>query len=188
MTLRQQAGPSETIVWEGKKDTRVSIFEAIFNPMLPFALIWLIFDLTIILTFLSSESNTADESSGMLNSELVVFFALHLMPVWIYIVGIITSGLKSKNTEYLITDRGIYIKTGIFTTTTEMKPFAEISHVGVRQGIFDKIFGTGDVISACIHTPIADSNGSYSAIRTTAERIHGTNIENIADYERDEKI
>lgn len=110
------------------------------------------------------------------------------MPVWIYIVGIITSGLKSKNTEYLITDRGIYIKTGIFTTTTEMKPFAEISHVGVKQGIFDKIFGTGDVISACIHTPIADSNGSYSAIRTIAERIHGTNIENIADYERDERI
>lgn len=74
MTLRQQAGPSETIVWECKKDTRVSIFEAIFNPMLPFALIWLIFDLTIILTFLSSKSNAADESSGMLNSELVVFF------------------------------------------------------------------------------------------------------------------
>ncbi len=74
MTLRQQAGPSETIAWEGKKDTRVSIFEAIFNPMLPFALIWLIFDLTIILTFLSSKSNAADESSGMLNSELVVFF------------------------------------------------------------------------------------------------------------------
>lgn len=86
-----------------------------FNPMLPFALIWLIFDLTIILTFLSSKSNAADESSGMLNSELVLFFALHLMPVWIYIVGIITSGLKSKNTEYLITDRGIYIKTGIFS-------------------------------------------------------------------------
>ena len=123
MTLRQQAGPSETIVWEGKKDTRVSILKQFFNPMLPFALIWLIFDLTIILTFLSSKSNAADESSGMLNSELVVFFALHLMPVWIYIVGIITSGLKSKNTEYLITDRGIYIKTGIFTTTTEMKPY-----------------------------------------------------------------
>ena len=33
-------------------------------------------------------THTADESSGMLNSELVVFFALHLMPVWIYIVGI----------------------------------------------------------------------------------------------------
>ena len=38
----------ETILWEGRPDRRVSVFEGIFNPLLPFALIWLLFDGTFI--------------------------------------------------------------------------------------------------------------------------------------------
>ena len=56
---------------------------------------------------------------------------------------------------------------------TEMKPFADLSHVTVSQGIFDKMCGTGDVITVCSHVSTT-SEGGHS---------HGMNIDNIKDYE-----
>ena len=53
MTLRDEIGVNETIVWQGKKDKRVSVFEAIFNPLLIFALVWFIFDMKFISPFSS---------------------------------------------------------------------------------------------------------------------------------------
>lgn len=73
------------------------------------------------------------------------------MPVWIYLGGVITSALKAKNTEYLITDKGIYVQSGIFTRRVDMKPFTDLSHVSIRQGVFDRMCGTGDIISTCGH-------------------------------------
>lgn len=172
MTLREQISSSETVLWEGKKDTKVSVFEAMFNPLMPFALIWLAFDMGFIMLFRSSISG-----GGLMLGGIIGFFALHLMPVWIYLIGIFTSGLKAKHTEYLITDRGIYIQSGIITTVVEMKPFTDLSHVSVRQGLFDKMFGTGDVISVCNHNSISANNSSSG-------HSHGMNIENIAEYER----
>lgn len=169
MNLRDQIGTDENILWEGTKDGKVSLFEAIFNPLMPFALIWFVFDMVVILGFSKTMS-----AEGIFLGGMIGFVALHMMPVWIYLIGIFTSRIKARNTEYLITDRGIYIKTGIFTTITEMKPFTDLSHVSVRQGVFDKMFGTGDVISVCNHTSTTSHNDSHK---------HGMNIENIADYE-----
>ena len=44
MNLRDQISRGEAVLWNGKKSVKVSVLEAIFNPMLPFALIWLAFD------------------------------------------------------------------------------------------------------------------------------------------------
>lgn len=175
MNLRQQIGAREHVLWEGKKDTRVSVLEAVFNPLLPLALVWFLFDMGFIVAFTRGMADSDMEGGGLLVGGLVGFFALHLMPVWIYLVGIFTSGLKAKHTEYLITDKGIYIQTGIFTTVTEMKPFTDLSHVSIRQGLFDKLFGTGDVISVCSHTSPSFGRSSHG---------HGMNIDNIVDYER----
>lgn len=164
MELRDQIGRGEAVIWEGKKAKAVSVAEAIFNAMLPFALIWLALDMT----FVSAILNTGDNT---MIGFLAGFFVIHLMPVWIYLGGVITAGIKARNTRYLITQKGIYIQKGLFTTTTELKPFAELSHVSVRRGVFDKIFGTGDVILTC------DGNISSGSF-------HGTNIDNIQEYEK----
>ena len=172
MTLRNQISSNETIIWEGKKDVKVSILEGIFNPLLPFALVWLLVDTGFIIGFMGSFISSG--TSAFLTLGTAGFFLVHLMPVWIYLFGVLTAGLKAKNTEYLITDKGIYIQTGGVKTVTEMKPFADLSHVTVSQGIFDKMCGTGDVITVCSH------------VSTTSERghSHGMNIDNIKDYER----
>ena len=74
MTLRDEIGVNETIVWQGKKDKRVSVFEAIFNPLLIFALVWFIFDMQFISSFLSYGG-----SFGTGVKSILVFFIIHLV-------------------------------------------------------------------------------------------------------------
>ena len=173
MQLRDQIGFNEKVLWEGTKDKRVTVFESIFNPLLFFALIWAVFDTSImVLTF-----NDADMAvnRGVMTG-ILLFLAVHMMPVWIYIGGVITSALRAKHTYYLITDKAVYIQSGIFNTVTEVKPFTDLSHINIHTGIFDKVFGTGDVILVCSH--ISMTAGYQNDTHT-----HGMNIENIRDYE-----
>jgi uncharacterized membrane protein YdbT with pleckstrin-like domain len=68
-----------------------------------------------------------------------------MMPVWIYLSGVIFSFRKYKNTYYIVTDHAIYISSGIFTMNLETKTFAEMSRVNLHRGIFDQMFHVGDI-------------------------------------------
>jgi hypothetical protein len=56
--------------------------EGIFNPLLPFALIWFLFDAFFIGTIFYAKTELADAEMPPLIL-FFAFFALHLMPVWI---------------------------------------------------------------------------------------------------------
>ena len=77
---------------------------------------------------------------------MLPFILLHLMPVWIYLSGVIFSFRKYKNTYYIVTDHGVYISSGIFTMTLQSKTFAELSRVDLHRGIFDQVFNVGDIL------------------------------------------
>lgn len=162
MRLEDQLSVGEQILWRGKKAVAVSVLESIFNPFLIFALIWLLVDLSFI--GMAGAFMLMGDSMGLF---ILVFFAIHLMPVWIYLGGVITSAIKAKNTEYMITNKGIYVRSGLFNIRVDMKPFTDLSHVSLSQGIFDRMCGTGDVISTCGH-----GHGA------------GGDIVNIYDYEK----
>jgi uncharacterized membrane protein YdbT with pleckstrin-like domain len=136
--LKGMIGENEKILWEGKPSKKCFILESIFNPLLPFALIWAILDFGIIGTAFSSSG----EGFGFF---LVPFFLLHLMPVWIYLAGIIFSFKKYKNTYYIVTDQEMYLSEGMFSKKYIVKPFAELSHVNLRRGIFDQMLNCGDI-------------------------------------------
>lgn len=175
MQLKDQISRNEKILWEGIKDKRVTFFESIFNQMAPFAIIWFLFD-----AFMLSTISSVDDETGYFRLGMVGFFMLHMLPVWIYLGGIIFSIWKAKNTKYLITDKGIYVQAGILTTITEMKPFTDLSHVSVRQGLIDRIFHCGDVITVCNHH---STSAEYGSVNTATSHSHSMNIENIADFE-----
>lgn len=132
--LKSMVGMDETIFYEGKPDKKCFIFESIFNPLLPVAIIWAIFDMGFL-----------GLSMGSLQLVLIPFMLFHMMPVWIYIFGIIFSFKKYKNTYYIVTDHAVYISSGIFTMNLETKTFAELSHVNLHRGIFDQMFHVGDI-------------------------------------------
>ncbi len=82
------------------------------------------------------------------------------MPVWIYLAGAVSSFIRYNNTYYIVTDRAIYISGGVFSKTFKTKPFAEMSHIDLHRGIFDQIFGVGDVIATS--GQFSGKNGSAS--------------------------
>ena len=140
--LRLMISNKEKIKWEGKPDKKCFIFEAIFNPLLPFAIIWGIIDFSIIGFGFGP---VMKEESALLYF-LVPFFLLHLMPVWIYLGGVLLSRRKYKNTYYVVTDKAIYASSGVITKSIITKPFAEMSHINLHRGFFDQRFGVGDII------------------------------------------
>lgn len=167
--LELMVGTNEKILWKGKPDKKCFILESIFNPLLPFALIWALIDFSII--FVMGMGFAGIESG--IGFFLVPFFALHLMPVWMYLGGVFLAFRKYKNTEYIVTDRGIYVSGGTFSYTYEMKPFTDLSHINIHRGIFDQWLGVGDVVSICSHDGY-NSRDSHSS--------HGLTICDIADY------
>lgn len=177
MTDLELSTNGERIIWRGTPKKSCFILESIFNPMLFFALIWGAFDFFFISTLLKTGA-TESEEMGM-GAFILVFFAIHLMPVWMYLGGVITSVIKHKHTEYIITERGIYISGGVFTVNIEMKPFTDLSHVNIHKGIFDQILGVGDVVMVCGH-----SSNTYSSGTRHSSHNHSFNICDIEDYQQ----
>ena len=167
--LENIIGNEEKILWKGKPSKKCFILESIFNPLLPFALMWLFFDSFFISTTMSLDR-------GAFGWVILLFMIFHLMPVWLYLGGVFLSFRRYKNTEYVITERGIYVSGGIFSYTYEMKPFTELSHVRIHRGIFDQYLGVGDVE--------ASSNQSFSTTIRTSENptMAGISIKDIPDY------
>ena len=96
--LEKIIGNEENVLWKGKPSKKCFVLESVFNPMLPFALLWLFFDLFAIGKMMS----TVNGGAGMF---VLVVMLFHLMPVWIYLSGVLLSLRRYKNTEYVITER-----------------------------------------------------------------------------------
>ena len=163
-------GKDEKILYAGKPDMKCFIFESIFNPLLPFAIVWGLFDM-----FFIGASFSSDQSDKVAFF-IVPFMALHLMPVWIYLGGALLSFRRYRNTAYIVTDKAIYASGGIFARTYKSKPFAELSHVDLHRGIFDQWFGVGDIITTSAQANPATLNGRRTSTNA------GISIDSIANY------
>ena len=148
-------GENEKILYEGKPNKWCYLFEGIFNPMLPFAIIWALFDSLFFKAFLGVGSDSP------MGSFVLIFLLFHMMPVWIYLIGVIFIAVRYKNTYYVVTDSAVYMSHGIFTKNYDNKPFAELSHVDLHRGVFDQIFNVGDIR---ITTNQVNKNGSPAII------------------------
>lgn len=163
-------GKDEKVLYAGKPDKKCFIFESIFNPLLPFAIVWGLFDL-----FFISKAFSSPESDQVA-AFIIPFMALHLMPVWIYLAGALLSFRRYRNTAYVVTDKGVYASGGIFARTYKSKPFAELSHVDLHRGIFDQWFNVGDIITTSAQANPATLNGRGRSTNA------GISIDSIANY------
>ena len=110
-----------------------SFGKAYLIRMLPVAAIWALVDSSMIGTIRMA---SAGAMSGGFGLAFLGFFLLHLMPVWLYVGGVLFSILKYKHTEFIITDKGVYISGGMFTYNYEMKPFTGSFPYQYPQGDF----------------------------------------------------
>ena len=169
--LELMIGSNENILWRGKPNKKCFILESIFNPMLPVAVFWGLIDI-----FFIGMTVAFNGGSEMLLF-LLLFMLIHMMPVWIYIGGVLLSIRKYKHTEYMVTDKGIYVSGGAFSYTCEMKPFTDLAHINLHRGIFDQWLGVGDIISVCSHQSMTSSSSHSHAS-------HGISICDIEDYQK----
>ena len=102
MELRDRLSPDEQVYWSGKKAVGVSVLEAIFNPFLIFAFIWGMFDFGFIGLLFNEAGMYADRQVATF---MIMFFAVHLMPVWIYLIGVM---VPLAYVEFIGVDRGIF--------------------------------------------------------------------------------
>ena len=171
MRIEDYKDDDEMVLWKGKPNKAVYIKERIFTPLALFALIWLLFESVFVMTAFSMPNNT-------FQFIIIPFMAFHLMPVWLYIGSIIFSVKSWSNTNYMVTDRAVYITSGVFTTNCNRKTFQEITNVSVHQGIIDKTHNVGDVYITT--GQVTYSNGRIRTI--------GINIIDIDDYMKVYKI
>lgn len=174
--LYSMVGKDEKILWCASPDFKCFILEAVFNPLLPFAIVWALFDSMFIFGIAAADKSSAPQLSFML-IPVIAFFALHLMPVWIYLGGVIFSYLKYKNTFFIVTDKGVYCSGGMFSKTYEHKPFTELSHINIHRGIIDQWLGVGDVVMTSNQDGFNTRNINHSLYR-------GITICDIPDYQK----
>ena len=132
--LKSMIGMDETILYEGKPDKKCFIFESILNPLLPVAIIWAVLDMSFM-----------GVAVGGMQRIMIPFMLIHMMPVWIYLGGVIFSFRRYRNTYYVVTDHAVYVSSGIFTMNLQEKTFSELSRVNLHRGIFDQMFNVGDI-------------------------------------------
>lgn len=128
----------EQVLWSAKPKKSAFLINNILT-MLPIALIWLLFDSVFIVTFISG---------GIIKEmilPIILFFAFHLMPVWIWLGNILTTNKKWKNTKYYVTDKRIIIQTGIIGASYDTIYYKDIKNVTLKIGIVDKILKVGDI-------------------------------------------
>lgn len=130
----------EQKLWWGKPKKSAYIFSNFFK-MLPFAVIWLLFD-GFAIGMISANIRSIPVPVIIF---LCVFFLLHLIPVWMWLYGIITANRRHKNLEYVFTDRRIIIKSGVVGIDIQNIYYTDIESVNVKVNWVDKMLKVGDI-------------------------------------------
>lgn len=167
----------EKIIWSGKPKKSAFVIYKIFT-MLPIAIIWGAFDGFIIsMMFEEIEDFPLFGIVGLL-----AFFALHLMPVWIWLSNVLTANKKWKNTEYMITDKRIILASGFIGMNYQSIYYKDIENIDLRINAIDKLLKVGDIYFSTVKDEkvafldIEDSYEVYSKMQKTVLDIQ-TDIE-----------
>lgn len=156
--LERMLMPDESIIWKGVPKKSAFVLNSSVK-LAPFAIIWLLFDGFFIANFIGSGS-----MMGSMVLVIIPFFALHLMPVWIWLFNMLTASKRWKNTEYAVTNKRILIRNGLVGYQYETIYYTDIANVSLRVGVIDKMLGVGDINLAIRRAGMSGSTSSSPAI------------------------
>lgn len=141
--IRDIIANNEKILWEGKPHLFLYVLG---NPFVYlFALFWGAIDLFMFSTF---NVFRAGFTSGGFFSDGVfaginLFFLLHAAPVWYAIFSPIVRLINYSRIEYAITDRRVYLTSGILGRDIANIEYRTINNLIVNVGILENIFKVG---------------------------------------------
>lgn len=141
-TIEEMLAEGESVLWRGKPKKKAFVIARILK-MMPFAVIWLLFDGTFIGIMIGF--GVFSEMPPIFTAAICIFMAFHLIPVWIWISNIVTANRQHKNIEYAFTDRRIIIRSGIIGIDVHNIYYAEIQSVNLKVGLIDRRLKVGDI-------------------------------------------
>jgi len=135
--------PDEKILWKSQPK-KLSYILSMSSKLIPFAIIWLLFDLfAIVFSFASMLSSS--ENTYMLLI-LIPFFALHLTPVWLCIGTIVKASKEVKYTTYIITNfRAIEISGKDNKYIVGQLSLVEMTEANLKESLTDRLLKCGDI-------------------------------------------
>jgi len=137
--IRDMMDSNEYQLWEGKPEKVTYI---IGNPvMYVVALVWGAFDFAFI-GLMFGVGGGLPMGFGLF---MVPFFLLHLMPVWIAVGGPIYRAINWNYIQYILTDKRIYIQSGVIGRDINVVEFTDISEPEVNVGLIEKLRGCGTI-------------------------------------------
>ncbi len=140
LLIEQMIDSNERVMWRGKPGR---LLYTIGNVAIyPFALLWLAFDLIFIRGFFSF-----DEFSGMGGAPrfLPFFFVIHLIPVWIAVLGPVYRFFAWTRVEYVITTRRIYLQSGLIGRDYKSVELYEVQNLSVNVGVLERMQNRGTI-------------------------------------------
>lgn len=138
-TLEEQLEPDEKVLWKGcPKKTSYAINKSI--QMMPIAIIWGLIDFGLLFGIIIPQGVFAEAWFF-----LIPFFALHLMPVWIWLAQLIKASKELRGTKYVITNRRILeFKSGYGYISTSVE-ISKLTSVSIKRSGIDKLLLVGDI-------------------------------------------
>ena len=128
----------EKLLWQ-QTPKKSNFVMQITIKSLPIAFIWLLIDVSIIVTLVT----TMEDSSFIWF--IIPFFALHLAPVWIYIASVIKAYAKVKNLKYVITNKRVMIIDGKDMFISNSINLNDIKSCNVHQTFTSKLARVADI-------------------------------------------
>lgn len=111
--------------------------------MLPVVLVWLLVDVVFIIYVANIASDVA-VNAGLVVC-MVIFFALHLMPIWLWIWGATQTCSDLRNMEYVLTNKRLIIKNGIKSPNFTIINLKDIEAINYRKKSTDRLLKDGDI-------------------------------------------
>lgn len=139
-TINDYLLKNEKILWRERPNVKAYVASKVMG-LVPFALIWLIFDLSIIISILTVAKSMP---TGIIIF-LLVFFAFHLAPVWICISNIIKAKNEIKYTEYFITNKRVLVSNLPVDLQIKEVNIKDINGVILDKRVLDKFLKVGDI-------------------------------------------
>ena len=138
-TIDDELTKNEIVLFRAKPKKAAYILESSFL-LFPFAVVWLIFDTFGMVKIFSAFS------SVIALFPILLFFAVHLTPFWLWLGGVLRATKKYKNIEYAITDKRVLIRDG--TTYVDVKSiyFKDIQSFALNKSVTDQLLHVGDIM------------------------------------------
>jgi putative membrane protein len=143
----------ETTVWQGNPS---------WKSMLLFYVKWTLVSLIPVAVWVGLNAGGSDISATW----FAVATAIGL--VLTYVIG----WIKRQTTRYLVTDRRIHIRTGLMSRNERTTHVDRVQNVNLRQTIFQRMLGIGDVDWDTAGTDAADADFTFRGVDDPSGLVH----------------